>query len=221
MTNRPVIKLIAIPVLLALLVPSVAAAPRLPYNDAEKAWLEQVAPIITAKERRAFRQKMTTHEARAQYIEIFWAKRDPDLGTPVNEFKEAYLERLAYAEANFDKHDARIPSLSMYQLYLMLGEPDRKSYWLDPVMFSTSTFRYRGYRTHPPELWEYKDPGYGFARNTLKVQFIATSSFGDYVAYTDSYYTEHFLDNLKHKLIVNPEIEVLPVAGSMAGFRRS
>jgi len=212
---RRILKAPAARVLLTLIVTTALhAGQRLPLSDDERQWLADVAPIMTVAERRTFKQKMTTHEARADFIALFWAKRDPDTTTRVNEFEEAYWDRLAYAREHFDENDARIPSMSMFQLYVLLGEPDTKHYRLDHVMFSTSRrFFRRAYAYHPPELWTYEEPGYGFARTELKVQFIATSSFGDYVALTDSFYTEHYLDTLKKKFIVNPEAELIPVTG--------
>ena len=62
-----------------------------------KKWLDEEVPyIITGTERAAFK-KLTTDDEREQFIENFWERRNPDPGSPENEFKEEYYRRIAYA----------------------------------------------------------------------------------------------------------------------------
>src|ERR1700760_4569217 len=66
-------------------------------KDAYKKWLENdVAYIITADEKRAFKA-LQTDEERENFIENFWRRRDPDPDTEENEFRDQYYERIAYA----------------------------------------------------------------------------------------------------------------------------
>ena len=60
-------------------------------NDAYARWLsEDVAPIITEAERKAF-EKLKTNEEREEFIKIFWRQRDPDPDTEENEDRERVL----------------------------------------------------------------------------------------------------------------------------------
>ncbi|MDJ0841942.1 MAG: GWxTD domain-containing protein [Acidobacteriota bacterium] len=188
--------------------PVATAGNKLPLNDSEKEWLESVSYIITHQEQKAFRKKMKTHAEREAYIEYFWARRDTNPATEVNEFKEAYLERLKNADKYLTYRNSRWNYLSMKELYMLLGKPDRRQLGTDFTIMGTNRIPLR-YSLAPPEVWEYRDVGYGFRKNTLKVQFLATSSFGDYIAITDPI-TERFLESLKAKLIVNPDPEVSP-----------
>ncbi|MCV5977223.1 GWxTD domain-containing protein, partial [Escherichia coli] len=62
-------------------------------KQAYKRWLDQdVAPIITKEERRAF-MALQTDEERENFIENFWRRRDPNPDTEENEFREEYYER--------------------------------------------------------------------------------------------------------------------------------
>ena len=54
-----------------------------PYKE----WLSEVSYIITPDERKTF-LSLQTNEEREQFIEAFWARRNPDPGSPVNTFKE-------------------------------------------------------------------------------------------------------------------------------------
>ena len=66
-----------------------------------KKWLdEDVRWIITDEERGAFKQ-LSNDEERDQFIEAFWARRDPTPDTAENEFKEEHYRRIAYANEHF------------------------------------------------------------------------------------------------------------------------
>ena len=66
-----------------------------------KKWLdEDVGYIITPEETAVFKSLKTTEE-KEQFIEQFWARRDSDPATVVNEFKEEHYRRITYANDNF------------------------------------------------------------------------------------------------------------------------
>src|SRR3974390_2029168 len=66
-----------------------------------KKWLdEDVRWIITDEEKSAFMQ-LSNDEERDQFIEAFWARRDPTPDTEENEFKEDHYARIAYANEHF------------------------------------------------------------------------------------------------------------------------
>ena len=66
-----------------------------------KKWLNEEVPyIITAEERAAFK-KLGTDDEREQFIEQFWERRNPNPGSPENEFKEEYYRRIAYANEQY------------------------------------------------------------------------------------------------------------------------
>lgn len=64
-------------------------------------WLkEDVVYIITPEERTVF-EHLTTPDEKERFIEQFWLRRDPDLSTPENEYKEEHYRRIAYANEHF------------------------------------------------------------------------------------------------------------------------
>jgi GWxTD domain-containing protein len=66
-----------------------------------KKWLSEEVPyIITGEERAAFK-KLSTDDEREQFIENFWERRNPNPGSPENEFKEEYYRRIAYANEHY------------------------------------------------------------------------------------------------------------------------
>ena len=88
-----------------------------------KKWLNEEVPyIITAEERAAFK-KLSTDDEREQFIEQFWERRNPNPGSPENEFKEEYYRRIAYANEHYA---SGIPGwkTDRGRIYIMYGPPD-------------------------------------------------------------------------------------------------
>jgi len=93
------------------------------YESAYKKWLSDEVPyIITSEERAAFK-KLTTDDEREQFIEAFWERRNPNPGSPENEFKEEYYRRIAYANEHYA---SGIPGwkTDRGRIYIMYGPPD-------------------------------------------------------------------------------------------------
>ncbi len=63
-------------------------------------WLEEVEPLLSREERRAFLALEKGYQRQA-FIAAFWAARDPRPDTPANEFQERYRERREEAWERF------------------------------------------------------------------------------------------------------------------------
>jgi GWxTD domain-containing protein len=135
----------------ALLFPVVASG----LDKEEKAWLEDVKPIILPSEEKIF-NSLKSKEDRAEFQKIFWARRDPDLLTPENEFQKIYAERReksrqSYSMKEADKDLGIFLPISGDQTdcgitHIVLGPP-------------TSTAKHEGEKkTRDPEKWVYAPP---------------------------------------------------------------
>jgi GWxTD domain-containing protein len=88
-----------------------------------KKWLSEEVPyIITGEERAAFK-KLTTDDEREQFIENFWERRNPNPGSPENEFKEEYYRRIAYANEHYAS-GLEGWRTDRGRIYIMYGPPD-------------------------------------------------------------------------------------------------
>jgi GWxTD domain-containing protein len=88
-----------------------------------KKWLdEDVRWIITDEEKEAFK-KLSNDEERDQFIEQFWARRNPTPDSVENPYKEEHYRRIAYANEHFA---AGIPGwrTDRGRIYIMYGAPD-------------------------------------------------------------------------------------------------
>jgi GWxTD domain-containing protein len=82
-------------VILEAVVGSILAAAQV--SEAHQKWIEEEVPyVITDREKEVFLQ-LESAEERDRFIEAFWARRDPNPATPVNEFKEEHHKRVEYA----------------------------------------------------------------------------------------------------------------------------
>jgi GWxTD domain-containing protein len=129
-------------VLMALAAPSLALAQKL--DKEEKKWLEVARPLMTPDEEKTFRG-LKDKSDRVEFQKIFWARRDPNLETPENEFQAEYMQ--AYAEAEQFKVPGRLGSeTDCGRIFLLLGKPDdvkKEQVGVNPGSRSPETWTYR------------------------------------------------------------------------------
>lgn len=146
-------------------------------KDAFKKWFEEVYPILTDAERKAF-PKLATDEERENFIEIIWIRRDPDPDTEANEYKEEYYERLEYANEHFS---SGIPGYKTDrgQIYLRWGKPDQIESHPTGGTYQRQVYEGVGSATtYPFEVWFYRHlPGVG---SGIEVEFVDRTGSGEY-----------------------------------------
>jgi GWxTD domain-containing protein len=110
-------------------------------------WLERDALyIITQNEREAF-LLLKTNDDREHFIEIFWHRRDPTPDTEVNEYKEEYYQRIAYANEYFAS-GIQGWKTDRGKTYIFYGKPDK---------IEKGRFKYAGSENVPFEKWSYEN----------------------------------------------------------------
>jgi GWxTD domain-containing protein len=148
-----------------------------------KKWLdEDVRWIIDPQGREAF-LRLSTNQERDQFVEAFWARRDPTPGTLENEFKEEHYRRIAFANMHFA---SAVPGwkTDRGRIYIVYGPPDRIDRNPSPVargkLQPTSDGSSSGY---PYEVWHYQHIN-GMNRD-VTVKFVDTCKCGNYQRQTD------------------------------------
>ena len=86
-------------------------------------WIKDEVPYIISDEERASFKKLSTDEEREQFVEQFWERRNPNPGSPENEFREEYYRRIAYAN---ERYASGTPGwrTDRGRIYIMYGPPD-------------------------------------------------------------------------------------------------
>lgn len=145
-------------------------------SKAFKQWIKEVEPIITPSEFKAW-NKLTTDEERAQFIPAFWRLRDPDPDTEENEYREAYFERLAYANERFS---SGIPGhkTDRGKIYLKYGKPDEIESHPAGGPYQREIHEGGGSTsTYPFERWWYRHlPGH----SDVQFEFVDPTGTGEY-----------------------------------------
>lgn len=147
-------------------------------ESAYKHWIDDEVPyIITDNERAAFK-KLTTDDEREQFIEAFWERRNPNPGSPENEFKEEYYRRIAYAN---DHYASGIQGwkTDRGRIYIMYGPPDEIDSHPSGGTYNRPQEEGGGETsTYPFEDWRYRYIE-GIGENVI-LEFVDPSMSGEY-----------------------------------------
>jgi GWxTD domain-containing protein len=181
---------ISILLALAVLVPTVLAQKDSPSPDPQnkprkirsepanafKEWIDDVDPILTPDERNAWK-KLQTDEEREQFINIFWHRRDTDPDTEENEYREAYYERVAYANEHFSS-GVRGVKTDRGRIYLKYGKPDEVESHPSGGAYTLASYEGNGSTSaYPFEVWLYRNlPG----RSDTEIEFVDPTGTGEY-----------------------------------------
>ena len=151
---------LALAVAALALAPAAARAQKL--DKEEKKWLDEVRPIMLPDEEKTFRG-LKDKADRAEFQKIFWARRDPDLDTPDNEFQGTYDTTRAEVDRQFKVGGQAGSATDCGRVYLLLGKPDEMK--ADKVATDAPSLR-------PAEVWTYRDrPGQTFAGGQVQIAF--------------------------------------------------
>ncbi len=141
-------------------------------------WLnEDVVYIITDDERKVF-EALTTSEEKDRFIEQFWQRRDTDLATAINEYREEHYRRIAHANSKFG---TGIPGwkADRGRTYIMFGEPDQIEYNAGGGTYVRPGYEGGGRTaTYPFEIWRYRYlEGVG---EDIEIEFVDRSWTGEF-----------------------------------------
>jgi GWxTD domain-containing protein len=110
-----------VPLALAAWLAATAATAQL--SQTNKDWSSGPAGfLLTESERKAYAQVKTDAEAQA-FIDLFWARRDPDLNTVQNEFKLDYDMRVAAADKQFSTDKIKGSMSDRGKVLALMGRP--------------------------------------------------------------------------------------------------
>ena len=143
-----------------------------------KKWLnEDVIYIVTPEEKNAFLH-LSTNEEREQFIEQFWARRNPDPDSPENSFKEEHYRRIAYTNEHYA---SGIPGwkTDRGRIYIMWGPPDENQSHPTGGTYERPFSEGGGQTsTYPFEDWRYRYLE-GMGEN-VELEFVDPTSTGEY-----------------------------------------
>lgn len=147
-------------------------------HDDYKKWLEEdVVYIITPEERGTF-TILSSPEEKERFIEQFWLRRDSDLGTPENEFREQHYRRISYANTHFHSGVAGWRT-DRGMIYIKHGPPDGIEKHPEGGPYHRKPHEGGGFTsTLPFEVWFYHHlEGVG---DGIEIEFVDVSRTNEY-----------------------------------------
>ena len=109
--------------ILTVLLISCGPKGRVAMDPTSKDFYEYARLIMTKPEKHIFLM-LPDKESRKEFIEDFWAKRDPDTFTEENEFKEEFYQRIEFANKRFIEGSPGWKT-DRGRIYIYLGTPDK------------------------------------------------------------------------------------------------
>lgn len=92
--------------------------------DPESQDFYETAYLIMTKQEKNIFNHLPDKESRKEFIEDFWAKRDPNPDTEENEYKEEFFRRIEYANKRFNEGTPGWKT-DRGRIYILLGPPDK------------------------------------------------------------------------------------------------
>lgn len=180
--------------LAALALPAAAAK----LDKDSKKWLEEVSPIILPEEKQTYTDLADRGE-RAEFEKIFWARRDPNLETPENEYRTATFDpRRAEADKRYKVAGRLGSQTDCGRLFVLFGEPDEVK---KDVSDNPSS--------RMPETWTFRDrPPMTFVGGQTKIALDGECKLANPNASRE-------LDRIAGNLVVNPNLAYKVVGGKL------
>ena len=125
---------------LAVLSPALAAAQKLDKDD--KKWLDDVRPIMLQDEEKTYKS-LKDKSDRLEFQKIFWARRDPDLASPENEYQAEYEKVRSEADQRYRVAGAAGSTTDCGRTFILLGKPDEVQQEPGAGLLSPQTWTYR------------------------------------------------------------------------------
>jgi GWxTD domain-containing protein len=181
--------------------------------------------LMTKAEHKAYEQIRTDAEAKA-FIELFWAKRDPDLATPRNEFKSDFDMRVEAADKHFSFGSTRGSLSDRGRVLILLGKySQRQTYRPGELAALTGERSGRGEGAGMNEVWKYEKALLPKDYKGNEATFVFTETNpgdGDFILdRTDRRNAGaiKLLAMLPEALVLNPKLTEVPRLGMLPGSK--
>jgi len=98
--------------------------PKVALDADSKKFYETASMIMTGEEKKIFKL-LQDQESRKEFVDDFWAKRDPNPDNDVNEFKAEFQNRIAYVTRRFRSEGRPGWDTDRGRIYVFMGPPDK------------------------------------------------------------------------------------------------
>ena len=148
------------------------------HTDYYEKWMKEDVVYIITEEEEGVLNKLTTAEEKEEFIEQFWHRRDPDLRTIENEYKNEHYRRIAYANERFP---SGMPGwkTDRGRIYIIHGPPTQVTSRASGGFYARPMYEGGGVTsTYPFEVWRYRYiEGLG---EEIELEFVDATMTGEY-----------------------------------------
>lgn len=89
----------------------------------DQAWGESAVRFLMTKEEKAEWARLSEPAARAEFVTLFWQRRDPAPETPENEFRDEIERRIRFADAHFAQGEKKGSLTDRGMVFVLMGPP--------------------------------------------------------------------------------------------------
>lgn len=136
------------------------------FADQYDQWVDETVKVLISRQERDAFKKLKTDAEKEKFVADFWAKRDPSPGTPENEFKKAYEERLKIVNEKLGGAEKKAVDADMGKTVLLLG---------------TSTEQKKGEGEPPRQTWIWRGLPKEMGVGDVEIEFVGDPEQGGYV----------------------------------------
>ncbi len=123
MKGRTVVLVLVLAAGLGLLT-ACGGGPKVALDPESKTFYDTANLIMTREEAKIFKL-LADPESRKEFIEDFWAKRDPNPDTEVNEFQKEFQSRVEYVTKRFKGEGRPGWNTDRGRIHIFMGPPDK------------------------------------------------------------------------------------------------
>ncbi len=210
---------------LALAVWLVASFASAQLSETFKQWPNGPAGfLMTDSDRKAYAQLKSDAEAQA-FIDLFWAKRDPDLNTVQNELKLDFDMRIVAADKQFSTEKLKGSLSDRGKVLIVMGRPVQPAYNVPAGTEEEEGTRPRFLERGNTQIWVYTKDGKPPAKKSDEILFVFTETrlgVGDFILDRNDIRNRQAIKILAAKpeqLLLNPKLTEVPRVGLLPGTK--
>lgn len=177
--------------------------------------------LMTSAEKKAFAGLAGDAEAQA-FIELFWAKRDPNLDTLINEFQEDFNRRVEFADKTFTWDKAKGSLTDRGKVFLLFGAPTAGRQVSDAAQHAVDGLP-DAMQVGGAEIWAYTKPDAKNPKDMTVFVFqesrVGMKDFGLDRGDSRNRMAMKALANRPDELIKNPKLTEVPRQGLVSGSK--
>ena len=187
MRKSTVLTIVIVPALVLLFISCATKRLETRLDPLSDDFYNKVQYIITREESKIFLELPSA--ARADFIEEFWRRRDPTPGTEMNEYKEAYIQRVEEANRLFRGGGRPGWRQDRGRIYILFGPPNERQTnpmggrTVDPYIDPQQNVGGKRYALgeKPTEIWIYYNLLSSLQKpHSVRLLFVDSHGTGDY-----------------------------------------